>query len=247
MSTNNPKLNNLEIAIDNAYQLALHDNDAFILARKNGFGASDSSILLGVNLWAKEKDLIEEKLRTTITDAERSIGGKENVRKGSDLEPLNLEKFASWSGMDVLKPDAMYRSTKHPFLTVDFDGIVSLSRQENTWFPVEAKFVSAYAGKYWDLTKSCDDPFLGSPKLCAGSSLKDHIEQEAKLYGIPPYYYTQIQHQMLLLDAPFGFMSVIFDKGWDYRAFKIYKDQAVQDALITEGGRVWDEIENRRS
>lgn len=234
----------LEIACDNAYELARNNPDAFIMIRKNGFGASDSSTLLGVNLWNKLKDLIEDKCRTHVTDEERAVGAKENVRKGADLEPLILEKFAAWSEFEVYKPDAMYRSRKYPYLTIDFDGLCMVGN--DTYFPVEAKFVTSYATKYWDLSKSATNPWGGAPIKFAGRSVVEHIEEISKLYGIPPYYYTQMQQQLLFTHAPFGFFAVIFDKGWEFRAFKIYPDKYVQYMLIDIGAETWGKIKERK-
>lgn len=235
---------NLEIVCDNAYNLAKHNQDAFIMLRRNGFGASDSSTLLGVNLWNSVDDLIKEKCLTYVTDEERAVGSKENVRKGADLEPIILNKFAEWSEFDVYKPDAMYRVKETPYLTVDFDGLCLMSN--DIYFPVEAKYVTSYAMKYWDLSKSAENPWKGEPIRFAGSNVVEHIEETAKLYGIPAYYYTQIQHQILVTHAPFGFVAALFDKGWDFRAFKVFADRYTQQAIIDTGAVTWDKIKQRK-
>lgn len=234
----------LEIVCDNAYELARTNQDAFIMLRRNGFGASDSSTLLGVNLWNTLDSLIKEKCLTYVTDEERAVGAKESVRKGADLEPIILQKFATWSGFDIYKPDAMYRMHALPYITVDFDGLCVLAN--DTYFPVEAKYVTPYAMKYWDLSKSADNPWGGEPIRFAGRNIVEHIEEVSKLYGIPGYYYTQIQHQMLVTHAPFGFLAVIFDKNWDFRTFKIFADRYVQDAIKDVGATTWDKIKQRK-
>ena len=129
----------LKIVVADAYEMAKFDKDAFVKIRRMGFGGSDSSIVLGVNPFTEQSELINQKLSVVVTDAERAVGEKESVRKGADLEPLILQKFEQWSGFETYKPDAMYQLTKHPQLTVNFDGIIELQK---LYIPVEAKYVS---------------------------------------------------------------------------------------------------------
>ena len=88
-----------------------------------------------------------------------AVGAKESVRKGADLEPIILQKFAEWSGFDIYKPDAMYRMKELPYITVDFDGLCVMSN--DIYFPVEAKYVTAYAMKYWNLLELSVMPKYG--------------------------------------------------------------------------------------
>lgn len=237
------KNNVLRIVVADAYEMAQFDKERFIQIRRNGFGASDSSIILGVNPFSEPEDLVKQKLATTITEEELAIGEKEVVRKGADLEPIILTKFEQWSGLDTYKPDAMYQFIEHPQLTVNFDGVISL---QDKFIPVEAKFVSVYANKYWDRSKRINAVYEGSPKICAGTSLQNHIEQEAQLYGVPPYYYTQLQQQLLALEAPFGYIVALFDKGWELGVYKVFADKTVQDALLTKSKQLWSTIQEKK-
>ena len=234
----------LTITCPDAYELAKFDKEEFIKVRRNSFGASDSSVLLGVNPFTKVEDLIKQKCSTEITKEELEVGEKENVRKGADLEPLILNKFEHWSGFDTYKPDAMYQLNLHPQLSVNFDGIIEL---ENIYIPVEAKFVSVFAHKYWDRSKAIKAPHEGLPIRCAGKTIVDHITDTASLYGIPPYYFTQIQQQMLALNAPFGYLAALFDKGWELLVFKIFSDGITQHALIDISATNWKLIEARKA
>ena len=234
---------NLNIVCDNAYELALHNKEEFIMLRKNSLGASDSSIILGVNPFTDTSKLIEQKCATSVTPEELAVGEKENVRKGNDLEPLILNKFMEWSGLNPYKPNAMYQLKDYPQLTVNFDGIICL---ENVYIPVEAKFVSMYAHKYWNTSKAIKMPHEGFPIRCAGRSIPAHVAESAELYGIPPYYYTQIQQQLLALRAPFGYLAALFDKGWELRVFKIFADPPTQQAIIDISSTVWETIAERK-
>jgi predicted phage-related endonuclease len=229
----------LEVVHDDMALLSKVDQAAFAMVRRSGLGASDSSVVLGVNQWTSLEDLIEEKKSIGLTDHEIEVGNKENVRKGRDLEPLILENFEKNLGLTVIKPAPMYRIIKHPQLTINFDGV---TRYGEAHTPVEAKFVSAFANKYWDRGKQIHNWYEGNPLICGGATIQEHITEEAKLYGIPGYYYTQIQQQMLGLNAEFGYFAVVFDKGWEYAAYKVFKDEWVQRELIKSSADVWARI-----
>lgn len=234
----------LEITCPDAYELAKFNKDEFIKIRRNSFGASDSSILLGVNPFDDIHKLIEKKCATEITDEEREIGEKENVRKGADLEPLILNKFESWSKFDTYKPDAMYKIKVQPQLTVNFDGVIKL---DQVFIPVEAKFVSVFAHKYWNRAKAIKAPHEGMPIRCAGKDIQTHIKDTADAYGIPPYYFTQVQQQLFALNAPFGYLAALFDKGWELLVYKIFADNPTQMALIDISARAWKTVEEKRA
>lgn len=70
----------LKIVVADAYEMAKFDKDAFVKIRRMGFGGSDSSIILGVNPFTEQSELINQKLSVVVTDAERAVGEKESVR-----------------------------------------------------------------------------------------------------------------------------------------------------------------------
>ena len=111
---------NLEIAVADIDQFS---NDDYIILRRQGFGASDSSILLGVNPYKTLPELIKEKASNVITAEERAIGEKAAVRKGRDLEPLIIVKFQEAFKKECIKPKDMYRIKNTNCLTVNFDGV----------------------------------------------------------------------------------------------------------------------------
>ena len=231
--------NILEEIVPNMAALSKSDPRLFAIARRQGLGASDASVYLGVNLFTTVDELIAQKRSTTITEEEIAIGNLPNVRKGSDLEPLILSKFAEQMNIEVFKPSPMYKIIEHPQLTINFDGVCNMGE---LMIPVEAKWVSSYAQKYWDLSKAINSLTDGVEYTVGGSNIMEHITAQAQMYGIPPYYYTQIQQQMLGLNAPFGYFAVIFDKLWEFKAFKIFKDDYTQSQLISESAKVWEII-----
>ena len=223
-------------------ELSKTDQAMFAMVRRSGLGASDASVYMGVNQWTTVEDLIAEKRSIGLTDKELEVGNKEVVRKGRDLEPIILGAFAKNMNVQVDKPAPMYRVIEHPQLTINFDGVIVMDNQP---IPVEAKFVSAWADKYWKRERMIKNLFEGLCYQSGGASIIEHIEEQAKLYGIPAYYYTQVQQQMFGLHAPFGYFATVFDKGWVYGAFKIFQDAYVQAAIITESARVWEKVKQQ--
>ena len=229
----------VEPYMKDAYEMAKNNKSAFIMLRKTGLGGSDSSIVLNVNPFKTPDDLIKDKRGKSPTKEELEIGEKVNVRKGSDLEPLILDKFAAWASEVVRKPNTMYRFLSPSCLTVNFDGVVI---RPDVHYPVEAKFISSYAEKYWDKSKAAETPVSCSMPRLVGGALENHIMEAAKAYGIPAYYYTQVQQEMLGLDANFGYVAALFDREWEFKVFKVYKDNFVCNMLLERAQHIWNQV-----
>lgn len=231
----------IEIAIENIDEVLAEDNAKFALLRKEGLGGSDSSMVLNVNPYKSRTDLIQEKARDTLTEEEKEVSDKVAVRKGRDLEPLIIEKTSKFLQTDVFKPKDMYRFKDYPYLTMNFDGV---AENEDGYFPVEIKVVTLYGQKHYNFNKAFFDETQGLlpiPENYASSEINT-IETKAMQYGIPPYYYTQLQQEMMALDAEYGYLSVMRDSDWRVFTFYVHKDPFVQSRLITEGYKVWSEV-----
>lgn len=217
--------------------------DDYALARRSGLGASDSSILLGVNPYKTKDDLIIEKRSKTITDAEREIKKKDAVRKGFDLEPLILSKYAKlMETAEPLKPRSMYRIEATPCLTINFDGVII---EKGIAIPVEAKFVTQYGDKYYNRKHALKREF-GDCALCKVNrpytDTIDRIKAKAEAVGIPPYYYTQVQQQMYGLNAPYAYLVALHDKGWECVVYHIPRDDECIRNIIITGTKLWVKV-----
>lgn len=225
---------------------ALSD-DEYALARRQGLGASDSSILLGVNPYKQKSDLIAEKRSTVITEEERAIKLKEAVRKGFDLEPLILQKYVKLTGGIVpIKPESMYQIINTPCLTINFDGVTCTDDPiDPRLIPVECKFVTTYGDKYYNREHALKREF-GECTLhrnCrAYTDAIDRIKAKAEQVGIPPYYYTQVQQQIYGLNAPFGYLCALHDKGWETVLYFIPRDEECIHNIIIAGTKTWTKI-----
>jgi predicted phage-related endonuclease len=164
------KANALEVSIENVSKLS---KDDYALSRKKTFGASDSSVLLGVNPYADITALLNEKAADIVTDDERAIGEKAVVKKGFELEDFVVEKAKDefFNGREIIKPPHSYVFKEFPFLSVNFDGVIldeplikyfevpDLADEEmkkmmekEQLVPVEIKVVNTYAFKSWNIS-----------------------------------------------------------------------------------------------
>lgn len=231
----------LDTLIENVSDLS---EDEYALVRRKGLGASDSSVLLGVNPYKQKSDLIVEKRSKGITDEERAIKMKDAVRKGFDLEPLILQKYVKLTGNpEPIKPTAMYQIKATPCLTINFDGV---AQADDFLIPVEAKFVTTYGDKYYNRTHAMKREFGECALVRTSRAYTDSIDRikaKAEACGIPPYYYTQVQQQMYGLGSPYGLLVALHDKGWETVVYFIPRDEECIRNIIIAGTKTWMKIE----
>ena len=233
----------IEIAVENIDAVS---KEEFTQLRRIGFGGSDSSVLVGVNPFSTISDLIQSKVRTELSEEEKAIGKLTAVRKGNDLEPLIIDKATEILDTVVFKPPHMYRFKEYPYLTMNFDGVTDIDGKQ--YVPVEIKVCTFKGEKHYNKFKAIFDQSLPEneqtrleqPDI---SEANMTIEERAAHYGIPPYYFTQVQQEMMALDAPFGFLAVLFESDWYVRIFKIFKDPKTQNAIIIQGYKTWQRVE----
>jgi predicted phage-related endonuclease len=233
----------VEVAVENIDKVS---KEEFTQLRRTGFGGSDSSVLLGVNPFSTEADLIASKTRTELSEEEKAVGKLAAVRKGNDLEPLIISKATEILKTAVFKPPHMYRFKEFPYLTMNFDGVTDLNGKQ--YIPIEIKVCTFKGEKHYNKFKAFFNEALpeGEQAQLEQEDISEHnmsIEERAAHYGIPPYYFTQLQQEMMALDAPFGFLAVLFESDWYVRIYKVYKDPKTQNALIIRGYKVWQKVE----
>lgn len=251
----------IQIAVKNASTLS---SEEFAKIRRNGFGGSDSSILLGVNPYKTLPELIAQKASKELSEEEKAVGELSAVRKGNDLEPLIIKKSSEVLKCKILKPDDMYRFKEFPYLTMNFDGVACLTK--NSEFYKYAKHHGYIPNEIKVATIKGQHSY--NPGLALYSELRLYngldpwqpillplneeqirtwpIEKKASYYGIPKYYYTQIQQEMMALDAEAGFLSALFEVDWHIHIWFIYKDIVVWNSLKIEGYKADMEVQKLR-
>lgn len=231
----------IEVSVENIDTVLANDKLGFTMLRRNGLGGSDSSVVLGVNPYTTRAELIKQKASNTLSEEEKAVSEKTAVRKGNDLEPLIIDKTSAFLNTEIFKPKDMYRYKEYPWLTMNFDGV---AEGEQGYYPVEIKVVTLYGQKHYDFNKAFFDETQGIlpiPPNYAASEINT-IETKAMQYGIPPYYYTQLQDEMMALNAEYGMLSVLRDSDWRIFTFYIHRDPYVQSRLITESYKIWQEV-----
>lgn len=237
---------NLPIQVDVA-DIDLLPNEEYAMLRKDGFGCSDSSILVGVNPYTTFGQLIKEKSETQLSEEEKAVGQKTAVIKGRELEPFIIQKNAQITGRKLIKPVDMYRHKEFPFLTVNFDAVMEARNSDNSliYFPDEIKVSTYYGAKHYDRKKAYfreREGYFDPPDPGIFTSKTNTIEQKAVQVGIPPYYYTQLQMEMFHLNAPFGFLTVLFENEWQLCTWIAYQDKHTQLQVILKGSQAWEQV-----
>jgi hypothetical protein len=215
--------------------------EQFAAIRHTGFGASDSSKILGVNPFPNGTidDLLNEKVNE-LTD--ETISAKATVRMGKDLEPFIIDIFEREMNkftlvpFRILKPIHMYGKEENG-LNTNFDGVVFEFGQ---FVPMEVKTISTWGRKHYNFSNALEVyPSKVEDLMAAYFEMKptqidmdlgtidQKIIQRAKNAGIPPYYYTQLQQQIDFLDSDYGYLLALDVNDWTIRLFKIVRDNEV--------------------
>ncbi len=215
----------LETAVADIQSLS---HEEYALARKNYFGASDSSILCGVNLYKQMSALIEEKNTKELTKEEIEVSEKPIVRKGYDLEPFILDYAEKELGTKVYKPIDMFAFKDVDGLSVNYDGV---SEIDNHLIPIEGKLVSKFGEKYYNKSITILDARDVDMSI-EGDTLEQHITKKALRFGIPAYYYTQVQQEIAGLDAPYGYLTARFDESWTQKTYLVKRDDYVINGIF---------------
>ena len=227
---------NLEIDIPNINQ---YSNDEYILARRDGIGASDLPIILGENPFQTPQQLYESKLIPYITEEERKVGDKPAVRKGRDLENLIIKRLKEYFKFSIWKPKHQFRHKEYPFLKINYDGVTGNYKQ---YIPVEVKVVTYFGEKNYNFCKAHFREGKDWFPLPEDLSNHKNVKVKAEHYGIPPYYYIQLQAQMLGLNASYGYLAALQDKDWLVNLFHIWRDEQIQNQIIMQGFKFWQNV-----
>lgn len=95
---------------------------AWLAARKNGIGASDAAVALGMSPYATPLDLYREK---TGEAGEKEV--TREMRRGTLLEPFLVDEFVSRTGIDVKEyPCPMQCHPDHPWMYATPDACIDV-------------------------------------------------------------------------------------------------------------------------
>lgn len=231
---------------------------SFATLRSESFGGSDSSKLLGVNPY--DRGTLDELIIDKITKYHNpDISKKPIVRMGAELEDFILNRFVKATNWNIHKPNDMWWEEK-TMLAMNFDGIVSTGSSSVPYLPAEVKLVSEWGRVHYDFRKAVNVDKKGTElnkKVFPAVVTLDYIEQHfdelqgdttlakyiiyvASLYGVPEYYYTQLQQEIYFTNAPYGFILAMDIKLWTLFGFRIRRDDYVISELqrIAKGAKI---------
>lgn len=179
--------------------------------RRNGLGASDSGIILGVNPWKTNVDLWSEK--TGLHEAE-DISDKPQVKYGHDAEPHIRALFAlDHQELKVTyeSPYKIIRSDTFPFIFCTPDG--EITTPDGRKGGLEIKTTEIMNARQWAEWKG----------------------------RIPDTYYCQVCHQMLAAHWEFVYLVAQIkwttkegEMRKDTREYLINRDECIDDILFLQ-------------
>jgi chorismate mutase len=145
------------------------------------------------------------------------FAGNEHTARGTENEERVLQEFEK-DTMLMVEREVTATSTEHPWLLASFDAMVPASSDPSVTapygFPVEAKCPAFQSRrKLWDSRKAGDLAIMGLP-----------------------YYWCQVQHQILVSDAPYGYFvaaGVEEEDGVEKVVFPITEKVPRDDAFLT--------------
>lgn len=173
-----------------------YTDDTWISERNKGIGGSDVGTLLGMNPYKSKLKLYKEKAEGYYEDLSENV----NIKKGKELEDLIRIKYVvpyfMGIGYRVIHPDVMLINPKCPHLRVNLDALavpeIPSTPEDN--IVVEIKWVSEYGEANWN-----------------GEAY----------FGIPAYYYAQVQAYMYTTGAKKAVLFALFDSTWTVKRYEV--------------------------
>lgn len=146
------------------------------------------------------------------------------------LHGRGAEAQESYEGRREVKypaPDFSWLGNHHGYAPVEIK--VATIRGQSHYNPVKAVYSEQR------LYRS-QNPWAEAPVPLTDSELRLwSVEEKARYFGIPIYYYPQIQQEMMACDANGGFLAVLFEVDWQMHIFYIQKDPVIWNQIIIEG------------
>lgn len=119
--------------------------------RKNGIGGSDAAAVCGISRYKSPVELWMEK-----TDKMAPSEAGESAYWGTILESIVRKGFTKRTGIEVKVEKSLLRSTEHPFMLANLDGVCEDPNYGECVF--EAKTASAF--KYAEWENSIPDEYM---------------------------------------------------------------------------------------
>lgn len=189
-------------------------------ARREGIGASDAGIILGVNKWKSNFDLWLEK---TGQKKPEDISEKPYVKYGHDAEPFIRGLFQLDHPELIVTYDSPYkiiRNDAHPFIFCTPDG--EIVDEQGRCGGLEIKTATIQNSAQWQ-------------------EWADRI---------PDTYYCQVLHQMLAADWEFVYLRAHIKayKKTEIREYHIERAEVQDDIEVVKNAVIdfWQKVQKRK-
>lgn len=192
--------------------------ESWLAWRRMGLGATDMSVVLGVNPWKDRLTLWAEK---TGKVPEPDLSDNEAVAWGKRLEPVVLEAYEERSGRGADISGECLRSVEHPWAQCTLDG---RTYEHPDTDPDDPAFVET---PDWVLEIKTTNAFLAS----------------AWDDGPPEVYRVQVDHQMLVTGASKATICVLIG-GQQLVWCDVPRDERRIRKLIYAGQKFWGLVKN---
>lgn len=196
------------------------DEDDWKKGRKKTIGGSDVGAILGLNKYSSPLKVYRSKTEDT-SDQEDMISRLPSVRKGKELEDWILETKVKpyFENYDVFKPEHMFKNINYPWLVGNLDGIGVLKNKPYhsiaDTIGIEIKLVTEYGELAWN---------------------------NPEYYGIPPYYFTQVQTYMAITGIEVFHVCAMFENNWEFKVYTVPKDtEFIYKTLIPETKKFYND------
>lgn len=107
---------------DAEYVCSTEDREAWLLHRMTGLGGSDAGAVLGVSPWSTPYTTWADKCMGQSQD----LSDNEAVRWGTVLEQPIAQEWAEQQDLELVHPNAMYRSLEHHWMLASPDGAIEV-------------------------------------------------------------------------------------------------------------------------
>ena len=101
----------------------MNDRQAWLEARRKGIGGSDVAPICGLSPWKTPLDVYLDKIGEG-----QELADNEPMYWGRAIEPLVRQRYANETGLEVVVPNEILASDKHPFMLANLDGLVARDR-----------------------------------------------------------------------------------------------------------------------
>lgn len=185
--------------------------------RQGYIGGSDLAGILSLSPYSTPFQVFAAKVGTEVTQAHDPVR-EEKFYWGHALEPLIAEAFSKRHGIPVQRTSqAFYRHAQHQYMGAHLDFEVPNSR-----VVVECKNVEYEFSKDW-----------GEP---------NEIEHDSSSL-VPLYYLCQVDHYMIVRDAPFAYLCALFG-GCKLKVYRIDRSAERDEIVLRAEALFWQRVLN---